>query len=46
MVLSRDFLGQFEADAAPLTLGESGRGVVEAKVIPAAKIKAAEEKLH
>lgn len=45
LVQSRDFLAQFLTEAGPVTLGEAGRGVVEAKLIPIDKIRAAEEKL-
>ena len=39
------FLAMFEGDAAKLTLGENAHAAVEARVIPADKIKAAEEQL-
>jgi hypothetical protein len=42
---SRDFLTQFTNDAARISVAEGGRGGVDAKVIPAEKIKAAEQKL-
>src|SRR6185295_10236333 len=43
LVLSRDFLASFASEAAAVTLTEGGRQAIEAKVIPADKIKAAEE---
>jgi len=42
---ARDFLNQFTGEATKLELAEGGHSATEVKLIPSAKIKAAEEKL-
>jgi len=45
LLQNRNFLTAFVSEAATVKLAEGGHGAVEAKLIPAEKIKAAEEQL-
>ena len=45
LVQSHEFLAQFASEAAKVTLAEGSQAVVEVKLIPVEKIKAAEAKL-
>jgi len=45
LVMNRDFLAALSSEAAPVKLAEGARETIDAKLIPADKSKAAEEKL-